>query len=691
MPRPGSRGPQTSAHTIMDEADFSEDTTCKQQEDLPYDGVFSQMKMCSSYNFTSTNNNLAVWEDVVLSGKDPQEKSACCKMCQNTAVVTANVVNNRHDKDKQCTLASCVPANKGDAPKSHISDVLLHRLSREQFLRAQGLGYENLPETLHADRLDDTAILTSVISRYGKSYCPKEQSPEFTDQPSSKSGTENSSSSSFSPGTTGDTSSPLETPVAAGQSHQEAPSFMSRTKGPGDEHRNCQGQTPQRWLTEKASSGHRFKYSPGQVRYQLPDFSRVAPQVKIPRNTITNKPLTIANQASFSPGLRNKSTVVQDSLGTMSGPNCVGKHQPEQKRKLTEPSQETQMEPATHTCQEALTGVKSVKCHLKLTPTTQRDPSLNSYIFQKISQGRQMCQKLKEQTDQLKTKIQEFSKRIKQDPLCHLQDIRLMTKEHAGCVPGPRSSRRREVTGLPEAGPQEVTSKELSELAPKMKQKMEKGGHRRTNYGKFSSTIHEKTLCHDSPLGSDPGPSFRPESGTGLQRNRGEDSGSEGRNSQRVCSEEPPKEFHYRYDTPGQDDLNHRGGHTSAQPHFLHENKMSSSSCSTSKWICSQRVNSEPFQDEHDSSTRKHPKTCLTCNTDPARPPTHLRFLRIPGIQSLGDRNNMEETESKILNSALDHALKTATVLKKTTDQMIKSIAEDLAKVHRWRYQLKHY
>lgn len=47
-------------------------------------------------------------------------------------------------------------------------------------------------------------------------------------------------------------------------------------------------------------------------------------------------------------------------------------------------------------------------------------------------------------------------------------------------------------------------------------------------------------------------------------------------------------------------------------------------------------------------SSRKHPKICLTCNTDPARPPTHLRFLRIPGIQSLGDRNNMEETESKV-------------------------------------------
>ncbi|EDL81965.1 rCG28950 [Rattus norvegicus] len=49
----------------------------------------------------------------------------------------------------------------------------------------------------------------------------------------------------------------------------------------------------------------------------------------------------------------------------------------------------------------------------------------------------------------------------------------------------------------------------------------------------------------------------------------------------------------------------------------------------------------------------------------------------------------MEEIESKILNSPLDHALRTATKLKKNTDQMIKSIAEDLTRAQRWRQQLK--
>lgn len=42
----------------------------------------------------------------------------------------------------------------------------------------------------------------------------------------------------------------------------------------------------------------------------------------------------------------------------------------------------------------------------KISSITQKDLSpSSSYIFQKITQGKQMCQKLKEQTDQLKTKV----------------------------------------------------------------------------------------------------------------------------------------------------------------------------------------------------------------------------------------------------------------------------------------------
>ncbi|KAI5243701.1 Protein Aknad1 [Manis pentadactyla] len=63
---------------------------------------------------------------------------------------------------------------------------------------------------------------------------------------------------------------------------------------------------------------------------------------------------------------------------------------------------------------------------------------------------------------------------------------------------------------------------------------------------------------------------------------------------------------------------------------------------------------------------------------------------RISGRKSSSRFSTTEETESEILNSSLDHALKTATNLEQTTDQMIRTTAEDLVKVQRWRNQLNN-
>lgn len=348
-PRPGSRGPQTSAHTIMDEADFSEDTTYK-QEDLPYDGDFSQMKMCTSYNFILTNDTFPVPVEAVMAGEDLQKMAAHREVHQDTALpatwdkMTQHVVSDGPDKDKQCALASPGPANKEDTSKSHISDSLQCQRSREQFFRGQGVGCETFLETSKAESLDDSVTLTNIISCYAKNYYPKEQTPELSGQTSPPNGSANSSKPCCSTSTEGEVTSPLGNPVTAGKSsHQEDPSFLTGTKGPSDKYKSCLGQTPQRQLPDKASSGNWFRHSQAPVQYQLlPDLSKVAPKVKISKNTVTDKPPTVANQGSYSPRLRNKTTVVQDNLGTVSRSNRVEK-QPEQKRKFTEPSQHIQV------------------------------------------------------------------------------------------------------------------------------------------------------------------------------------------------------------------------------------------------------------------------------------------------------------------------------------------------------------
>nr|XP_054341606.1 protein AKNAD1 isoform X4 [Pongo pygmaeus] len=683
----------------MDEADFSEHTTYK-QEDLPYDGDFSQIEICNDYSFTSKKDGLEVLNQIIFIADDPKEKATHNETCGNTAMtiplgkITENAANKKDEKEKQCTAALHIPANEGGASKSSISDILLHHLSKEPFLRGQGIDCETLPEISNADSFEEEAIVKSIISCYNKNSWPKEQTPELTDQLSPKRDGENSNKPG-SPTTTEENTSDLEEPVAAGDSSpQENVNVLTKTKGPGDKQKSYQGQASQKQQTEKASSGNRFKYGQGQVHYQLPDFSKIAPKVKIPKNNITNKPLAIAKQASFSSQLRDKPALVQDILETTSESNCVEKQHQEQKGKISEPSQQIQMEPTVHIHQELLTGIESEASLSKLSPTSQKvTSSSSSYIFQKISQGKQMCQKLKEQTDQLKTKVQEFSKRIKQDSPYHLQDEKLVLEKLQGHLElleqNFLATKDKHLTLQQQVHKHESTI--VGDFDPERKQKVEKKGHRRINCGRFSIVLHEKAPHSDSTPNSDTGHSFCSDSGTEMQSNKCQDCGTKIPTSQRACRKEPTKEFHYRYNTPGQNYSNHSKRGAFVQPHSLDESKNSSPSFLKPKQICSQRVNSKSFKGEHEPTPgKKKLQAFMTYSSDPATPSPHFYSCRISGSKSLCDFDSTEEIKSEILNSALDHALRTATILKETTDQMIKMIAEDLAKAQRWRNRLKY-
>uniref|UniRef100_F7BNC2 AKNA domain containing 1 n=1 Tax=Callithrix jacchus TaxID=9483 RepID=F7BNC2_CALJA len=831
----------------MDEADFSQDMTYK-QEDLPYDGDLSQIKIRNDYNFTSKKDALEVSNQIIFIADDPQEKAMHNETCRNTVMtmplgkMTGNAANEKSEEEKQCTATPHIPAKEGDASKSSISDILLRHLSKEPFLRGRGIDCETLPEISNADSFEEEAIIKNMISCYIKNSWPKEQTPELTDQLKPQRDGE-SDKPSF-PTMTEENTSELHEPVAAeDSSRQENVNILTKIKGPGDKQNSYQGQVPQKQQTEKASSGNTFKYGQGQVHYQLADFSKIAPKVKIPKTKIVDNPLAIAKQASSSSKLRDKPALGQDILETTREPPCAEKHHQEQKREITETSQQIQMEPTVQIHQELLKGIESEASLSKLSPTSQKG---TSYIFQKLSQGKQMRQKLKEQTDPLKTKVQEFSKRIKRGSPYHLQDKKLVLeklqgrlelleqnflatkdkhltlqqrvhkhestivgdfdperkmegeifklemlledikekmdesrytsapslpvsfpfpldnlasmssslsneipKEHPGHHPGPQRSSRSEATGIAQGGPQEGPNEELCELPPQIylnghygdaaaqnqpdqvatrlssdsredpkggsgrqeraettapspsctfcrrllewKQKVEKKGHRRINCGRFSIVLHEKALHSDSTPNSDIGHSFCSDSGTEMQSNKCQDCGSKIPTSQRGCRKEPPKEFHYRYNTPGQNYANHSKRGTFVQPHSLDERKNSSPSFLKPKRICSQRVNSKSCKGEHEPTPgKKNLHAFRTYSSDLATPSPHFYSCRNSGSKSLDDFDSTEETESKNLNSALDHALRTATILKETTDQMIKMIAEDLAKAQRWRNRLKY-
>ncbi|XP_019655202.1 protein AKNAD1 isoform X2 [Ailuropoda melanoleuca] len=418
----------------MDKVNFSEDTTSKQQEDLPYDGAFSQIKIYNDYNFTSKNDILDTSNQIPLTVDDPQEKATYKETSRNADMamtlgkMAKTIINKNYDKEKQSTTNLDIPANERDPSKSNISDILLHHLSNEEFLKGQGINCETLPEISNADSSDD-GIIKNIILRHVKNSWLQEQTPELTDQLSPQRGGENSNMPCCSLTVTEENAFDLE--VTGESSHQETSNFLTKIKSLHDKPKSCQGQPPQKLQTEKAVSGNGFKHGHGLVHYQLSDFPKVAPKEKIPKNKTINKPLTIDKQANFSPKLREKSAIVQDILESIFRSNCIERQG--QKRKTAEPSQQTEMEPTIQIHQEHLPGIESERSLFKLSSISQTDHSpSSSYIFQKITQGKQMCQKLKEQTDQLKTKIQEFSKSIAQDSPYHLQDKRLVLEKFQG-------------------------------------------------------------------------------------------------------------------------------------------------------------------------------------------------------------------------------------------------------------------
>nr|XP_019813763.1 PREDICTED: protein AKNAD1 [Bos indicus] len=787
----------------MDKAYFLEDTTSKQQEDLPYDEGFSQVKLYHGYNLTSRYDILDVSNQMNLTEDESQEKATYRETCQEADMtmtldkMTENAVSKTCDKENQCTIYLPISANQEDASKSNISDILLHHLCKEEFSKDQGINCETLPEISNNDSFDE-AIIKNIIVWHVKNSWPTEQSSELTDLLNSKSDDENSNKPSCFLTMTEENTSDSDESVASGESnHEENSNFLSKIKSLCDKQKSCLWQTPQK-QAEKESSGNKFKYGHSQVYYWFSNFSKVASKVKIPKNYTIDKPLITDPQASFSPKLRDKSAVGQDISESTSRSNYVEKQ--EQKWETTQPSQPVEMEPTVHIHQEHLTGIESEPSLSNLPSTSQEDPSLSSsYIFQKISQGKQMCQKLKEQTDQLKAKVQEFSKCIAQDSPYHFQRRRLVleklqgrlklleqeflankekhltleeqVQEHespavkdfdperkvegeifklemllkdfkekiykskctsavslpvnspinlddlsftsspplnehrnpAPSSPNSRSSQKEEprrpameepstASGRQDRAETTSASCAFCLRVLQWKQKMEKKDHRGIDCGRFPIAIQDKMLHPDSVLGSDTGYSCCSASRIGLQSSKCENCGTKILNSQRVCRKEPPKEFHYRYNTPGQNFFNHTERSAFAQLRYLNENN-SSPTHSKPKWICFQKANPKssnvnPYQER--CFTQVSMCFCLSYRSDLATLSPHSHSCRISENTSSSNFSSNKETESEILNSSLDHALRTATILKQTTDQMIRTIAEDLAKVQRWRKKLKY-
>ncbi|XP_060479105.1 protein AKNAD1 isoform X3 [Panthera onca] len=674
----------------MEEATFSEDTTPKPQEHLLFGRDFSQIKIYNDYNFTSKNDILDVSYQIMSTVDDPQKKATYKEICGNADItktwdkMTETVVNKNYDKEKQSTINLDMPANERDPSKSNLSDILLHHLSKEEFLKGQGINCETFPEISNAD-CSDEAIIKNIILHYAKNSWPKEQTPELTGPLSPKRDDESSNKPYCSRTMREENTSNLEEPVVAGESsYQETSNFLTKIKSLCDKPKSFQGQPPQKQQTEKAISGNWFKYGHDQVHYQFSDFFKVAPKVKIPKNNIINKPLIIDTEASLSPKLRDKSVMMQDILESISRSNCIEKQK--QKRKTTDSSQQTEVQEFSKSIaqespchlQDKKLVLEKLQGHLELLEQEFRDNKEKHLTLKQIHRHESPAvgdfdpeREVEGEIFKLEMLLEDVKEKINKgkytSAVCLPGSSPIIPDELASTSSPPSNEENpNNTSGRPNRAETASPSCACSHLVFEWKENMEKKGHRRPSCGRCPTALQEKALHADSILGSDTGHSCYSAPGTGLLSDKCQNCGTKSHNSGRTCGKKPPEEFHYRYNTPGENYLYHSERSNFVQLCFLNENKNSSSSCSKPEWICSQTSNPKSSQHEHEPIPEK-----------------------ISGSKSLSNLHSME-TESEILNSSLDHALRTATILKETTDRMIRTIAEDLAKVQRWRNRLKY-
>ncbi|XP_072500306.1 protein AKNAD1 isoform X2 [Notamacropus eugenii] len=412
----------------MDDLDLSGETT-KEQEDLPYDGDLVEKTEllhahCDEIFPLIKDMSEAFQQPIILYTEMPQEAHL---RCANDTFPEPSVIK-RYNKEELYTELFHIPITNEGPSNSKISDVLLQHLSKKEFSNdIQPVACETFPK-LSFESFDET-IVKSLILHCSESSLSRKPNTEPSDQllhkrnaicnqSSHRQLTRNENIFDFD----------FEESLAPRDSFQGIPNFVAESRSPNYLQTMCRRQTPQQCLFERLSSDSGLTY--GQDRtYDLPDFSQVAPHIRMSKPNVHHRLATIVQQTRYSPNLSEKSAIVQDGVESMAM-NFLDRKPQEKKEETTEFMQHLQVnvEPLLDVSERTLSGLAPETNVLKLSTTDEQLPASPSL---KTTEGDNMCQELTEQTKNLKTKIEEFSKRINQDS-APLEDNKQVLKKLQG-------------------------------------------------------------------------------------------------------------------------------------------------------------------------------------------------------------------------------------------------------------------
>ncbi|KAK2900554.1 hypothetical protein Q8A67_008669 [Cirrhinus molitorella] len=275
--------------------DDAVNTSDEEHEELPYDGAHSNYLKASP---RETANKMPSQNFTM-----PIVNAEQIKACQSNLI---HSLPSEHKAVKDVAPPFATPIH----PADHISDFLLRHFSKEELLNSSRvIEAETLPEMSLMDSIDET-ILSRASQAPQIFIGERKKIQNVMEQPDPGIAEShglveiNVSSSSKEPGMICVTDA-----VSAGDSDEEDDNKESPKQNSLDLSK-AHAQKPKCSFSRTRSYSD-LKYGQGKVHYPLPDFSKVAPKVKIPKGNVSVKPISQSPamaRAQSSPGILGKST-----------------------------------------------------------------------------------------------------------------------------------------------------------------------------------------------------------------------------------------------------------------------------------------------------------------------------------------------------------------------------------------------
>ncbi|KAM7161851.1 protein AKNAD1 [Macrochelys suwanniensis] len=502
---------------LLDNFDYPEDATDEEQEDLPYDGDLERtyhhnnesnnVKACASVENISDNFLYLTCSEINRSLKEEinyerQQLSQEKVFSHHTPATRTNgimiemaieaPVSGMSLETELSVGVFSSPDRKEHFTNSKISDVLLRHFSKEELSNtSQLIDCETIPETSFTESVDETVLTKTRISDCTKPTLLTEQWAKHFEDYNLNRQEETSEDDYKNKNLLDENKCVIDDNATSYSDEKDCIQENSQLIAENEDTNNIQNirknHSHQKDLFERTGSSHELKYGQGQVNYGLPDFSKVAPKVKIPKRNNSDKSAPIVKRTKFSPNLVGKSAIVNDVLETMNYFDSVEVKNQEEEMRIPELLQQLELltkhadaqnrvdhlrfdpkiyphssspnpnlsihsrcmgaaseefifhpltvpiQPMLGLSQASFSGLQSGRIISSLPSASAEGEihCLNPNLMENTTKGEKMSQMLKEQAEQLKANVEEFSKCVIQEAF-PLQDRCLVLKELKG-------------------------------------------------------------------------------------------------------------------------------------------------------------------------------------------------------------------------------------------------------------------